>query len=1026
MQFRRFLAALLAALMLFSALPFISAEDRQPESGDLWEQITALEDSALARRSSTASHIVTESDFAALSDSVARLVLQSDDYTPGSLERHGDFFFWLSADGEPNGYSPRLRAKIRQGADPGADPEACSGVETVSFAPRGGSAGSVDVAVFQPYYGIDSSFQATYSTEGTRIAKAMGGESTTYKTTAATIDAIADALERCGVVIFDSHGDTDYESGYDYTSRANTSYICLQSGAGFTAEDQKEVTGPYGKYYHAYNGGSYGNMHYYLADGTAISNHMKQNAKNSLLWMAICLGMATDGMHKPLRDKGVEVAYGYSQSVTFSGDYKYEKYFFDYMIAGRTVADAAAYMKEKVGIKDPYVDEYPAYPIFVSTEDCYPGHGNVDKAQRVYATWTLMPQYNVTAVSNNEAWGTVSVSGGVITAAPAEGYYAAGYELLEGTATVTQNGNVFSIQPETDCTVRIIFAAKTPATVRFFTPEGVQAETVNTYAGDPLVLPAPDGEPEADLHAYQFLGWAEAAMGNVTERPAYTAAGTTITVQGDADYYALYTYALKSDGGEISGFEKLTAAPKDWAGEYIITYNGSVVLDASGSITGASLGNKDAAVSILDTGMSVSGTSIAEANDRFVYVVEPSTVTAGACTIRMKTNSNYLAYTGKINALTSTTNPADPSAQWKLSFEAGVVSLQALNGTNRYLQYNTTSKQFRCYSNSMKSLTLFAGEKGTRYYTTELEYGCRHEWSAWTETSAPSCTEPGEQTRTCTLCGKAETKAVQALGHDWSETSYEWSEDLGACTASHVCLRDPGHVERETVKTAGEITVQPTVDAEGEITYTAIFVNPAFETQTETETIDRLEPPAPENPFVDVAEGAYYYDAVLWAVNAEPQITNGMDQTHFAPNGVCTRAQVVTFLWRAVGSPAPASSANPFTDVPADKYYTDAILWAVENEITSGTGKTTFSPNNACTRAQVVTFLWRAKGKPAPTSTESSFTDVSGGYYYDAVLWAVENGITKGQTDTTFAPNASCTRGQIVTFLYRAFGKSSN
>ena len=174
------------------------------------------------------------------------------------------------------------------------------------------------------------------------------------------------------------------------------------------------------------------------------------------------------------------------------------------------------------------------------------------------------------------------------------------------------------------------------------------------------------------------------------------------------------------------------------------------------------------------------------------------------------------------------------------------------------------------------------------------------------------------------------------------------------------------------------------------------------------------------NPFVDVIEGKFYYDAVLWAYYHDPQITNGVDKTHFAPDNTCTRAQIVTFLWRAKGCPEPTLTKSPFTDVTDSKaYYYKAVLWAVENEITNGTTATTFSPNAGCTRAQVVTFLWRTEGKPAPTSSVNPFTDVTGGYYYDAVLWAVENKITNGTSADKFSPNATCTRGQIVTFLYR-------
>ena len=194
-----------------------------------------------------------------------------------------------------------------------------------------------------------------------------------------------------------------------------------------------------------------------------------------------------------------------------------------------------------------------------------------------------------------------------------------------------------------------------------------------------------------------------------------------------------------------------------------------------------------------------------------------------------------------------------------------------------------------------------------------------------------------------------------------------------------------------------------------------------FENVSRTHTIEVIFMKANGNPqtgvFVDVATGSYYEDAVDWAV--ENGITKGTDDTHFSPDGICTRAQAVTFLWRAAGSPEPETRTMPFTDVPVGSYYYDAVLWAVENGITKGTSDTTFSPNMTCTRAQIVTFLWRSEKSPA-AGRANPFADVkSDAYYADAVLWAVKENITKGTTNTTFSPDADCTRAQIVTFLWR-------
>ena len=197
------------------------------------------------------------------------------------------------------------------------------------------------------------------------------------------------------------------------------------------------------------------------------------------------------------------------------------------------------------------------------------------------------------------------------------------------------------------------------------------------------------------------------------------------------------------------------------------------------------------------------------------------------------------------------------------------------------------------------------------------------------------------------------------------------------------------------------------------------FTMPA--SKVTVEAMFKAEQSTGKNPFTDVPAGSYYEDAVIWAV--DKGITTGTSATTFNPNGICTRAQAVTFLWRAAGSPAAKSAVMPFTDVKAGSYYYDAVLWAVENGITKGTSDTMFSPDATCTRAQIVTFLWRSQKSPA-AGTANPFTDVkASAYYADAVLWAVKHNITVGTTFSIFSPDEECTRAQIVTFLYRAHNK---
>ena len=230
--------------------------------------------------------------------------------------------------------------------------------------------------------------------------------------------------------------------------------------------------------------------------------------------------------------------------------------------------------------------------------------------------------------------------------------------------------------------------------------------------------------------------------------------------------------------------------------------------------------------------------------------------------------------------------------------------------------------------------------------------GHSHEWFPMTP---PTCTEEGWEQGKCTGCGDIQTRSVPSLGHDW--------EGLA-------CRR------------CGEVR---------------------------------------GNPFTDVPENSFYFDPVLWAV--KNGITNGTSDTTFDPNGSCMRAHVVTFLWRAAGQPEPVSTANPFVDVKESDFYCKAVLWAVENGITNGLDATHFGPFAYCNRAQVVTFLYRAMNKPGYATATSPFTDVTdpGAFYYDAVLWAVENGITNGMGAGIFGIGSICNRAQVVTFLYRTF-----
>ena len=268
------------------------------------------------------------------------------------------------------------------------------------------------------------------------------------------------------------------------------------------------------------------------------------------------------------------------------------------------------------------------------------------------------------------------------------------------------------------------------------------------------------------------------------------------------------------------------------------------------------------------------------------------------------------------------------------------------------------------------------------------------------EAKAPTCTEPGVTKGTvCKVCKKvlSAQETVPALGHKTELVNAKEATCLEAgYTGDKVCT-----VCKQTIEKGTEVKALGHNYVKGVCT-----------------RCDAKQPGY--NPFTDVKKGPYY-DAILWAYCNG--VTNGISDTVFGVDNGCTRAQIVTFLYRAAGQPKVENVKNPFTDVSKNSTYYNAIMWAVENGITTGKTATSFDPNAVCTRGQIVTFLWRYEKAPIVSSL-AKFDDVAANSYcYNAVMWAVENGITNGKTTTTFAPNDTCTRAQAVTFIYREFAK---
>ena len=306
-----------------------------------------------------------------------------------------------------------------------------------------------------------------------------------------------------------------------------------------------------------------------------------------------------------------------------------------------------------------------------------------------------------------------------------------------------------------------------------------------------------------------------------------------------------------------------------------------------------------------------------------------------------------------------------------------------------------------------------------------------HVWNNGTVTTQPTTTTTGVKTYTCETCGATKTATIDKLPSDSSSSSDPtYAVSAPGKTENGTVTVSPRYAERGDTVT---ITVKPDsgyvlddltvtdkngnelkLTDKGNGKYT--FTMPAGKVEVKASFTKEIE----ISPFADVAIDDYYYEAVKWAV--KNGVTDGVGNDLFAPSQPCTRAQIVTFLWRAAGSPEPKGTAAGMTDVVSGSYYEKAVAWAIENGITTGTTAATFSPDATCTRAQAVTFLARALNAKAASAAE--FSDVpADSYFANAVAWASANGVTEGVGNGLFAPDNNCTRGQIVTFLFRAYNK---
>ncbi len=818
----RVFALLLTLCMLVSLLPAVSllaAAEKPMTAADVFAQIETLR-GGVVKKGRTPS----VEDFASISDDVYDLVEHSGTAIDGTLTENGSFVSWVDeSSGISCCYSPRHEAD-RAGVQPsGVDDTIVESVQEVTRPlMRGGSPSSLNIGLIQPFWDSASSYSdysfreysPQYKAQAEALAAYTGGALYRYTIGNATPDAIAYTLQNCGLVIFDSHGGTDYEneSTGDCTSRANCSYLWLDSGTSSAAfisnadeyllpADYATHEGKYGEYadYYLSSDGTY------MVSGQLLANHMTGDAPHSFLYMGICLGMATDGMEAPLRAKGVEAVYGYSQSVSFSGEVKYMKAITNGLMENMTLGEALAAAKDTVGIYDPgdyssyyyyYYDTDPAYPIVVSSEDEYPGHGNVDAVQNVNSAWTLIPTVTVTAEVNNARYGSVSVSGRAISAIPANGCYLVSAEVTDGEGSCTISGTNIIVHSTTDCTVLVTFAPKPEVTLSF---SGIETADITAVADSLVRLP----NPVSTYDGYTFIGWTDDIEGKTEDRPQFLKPGSYYTMPyEDVTLYALYSYidhtqpAKSARYVEIFTQDKLSIAleePRSYliVWDYYKEYDDEVVVFNANTDSPSSDPNYKIVEASAD-GSIVSNTI----TDSYAVWIEEIDDTGTYSLKLMNGAGKYFGNTGGSNGINSKKTGPYPTtiriARYSSYSSTEYTLIENAEGdTVRTFCFHLTDSvsKFGFYEGfDGRQVHLYGYEPaidGTLYYTG-TPVVCAHEGASAVVT-APTCMEDGYIDHLCSLCGYKWTEEGEpATGHSYESTVVAPTATERGYT-SHVC-----------------------------------------------------------------------------------------------------------------------------------------------------------------------------------------------------------------------------------------------
>ncbi len=731
-----------------------------------------------------------------------------------------------------------------------------------------------------------------------------------------------------------------------------------------------------------------------------------------------------------------------------------------------------------LGVRNVFVD-YPEYAWLLFNKTV--------PADYVSPSGGVPVAYEVTASSNNEAWGTVSVSGNVITCTPANGYCLDDYEIDEGEGSISANGNVLTVTPASDCHVSVTFAPTVFYTVSYIVPAGVSKPNVTVSSGTKVELTAPVGIPTDDSQEYTFAGWLPTALEDTAEQPAdLILPGTTYTVLNSVEFYAVYSYEKELDD-EGSGLYVKVAEPRaDWSGDYVIVYEGSDYMFDSSLETLDVASNYDA---ILEK-----PNNTIKADDADPYKVTIEKYNGGYSILC--SNGKYMGVLNSDNTITSFSSPVVNTIEMTVNGDIDIVC------SNCFFRFNKQSGQtrFRYYKassyTSQQPVYLYRKEVNSTetHYLTLAAVDCLHENTELQNELDPTCTVDGYTGDVyCLDCDELITEGtvIPATGHSYVEgvceyceepcphentelrdakepscteigyTGDTWCLDCGMMIASGEPIWETSHLfhngfcevcgepcphdnqetygyEPATCTEEGHTGDTYCLDCDMQLTLSDILVPLGHDfvdgycTRCGEPDPDYDHTTDPCQDYTDINREAWYHSAVDYVICRGLMGSTKTDALTFEPETKVSRAMVASIIYRIAGNEEEVEYQGTFSDVPEGKWYTTAIEWCAKNGLASGKGDGIFDPDGNVTRQELAVFFYKLAeflGNDVSGRAElDSFADAKTvpAWSKDYLAWAVDAGIISGQAEngkTSLNPTAGAMRSELASILTRFMGK---